>query len=472
MTRCLRLGVLTLTLAGLVLPAAAQPAEPPLPDWVEIQVDPAAEPVPALRYRFAVPRSQQRPGDATPHYYRAFLILGQQLGADRQATARLNEWLEVPLYELPAAEARAALVQFSSALELAQIATSCAHAHWEHPVEKGVGMLMPELGQLRQLWRAVALGARLSVLEGRHDEALEYLRIGYILARHAGEGEPLIGRLVAFSIAASANPVTLEWIASPGSPNLYWALAEIEADYRDLRLLQTERELQPAWLPALFELPEQPVTLDRARAVWDDFVGAMRGNVVDEPWHTDVGPMLVAARLYPQAKQRLIDAGFDPVQVEAMPVPQVLLVDWRRDFERINDDMSKWLLLPYAQAVEGFHRSAIAVHDFGLSDHPLREMLPTIPAASRTQTMLQRRLALLRCVEAVRMHVAATGELPEDLAAIRVVPAPTDPATGESFVYRREGRTFWLEPPAAPGLRMTRGDRLKVTVRQPARDRE
>ena len=55
------------------------------------------------------------------------------------------------------------------------------------------------------------------------------------------------------------------------------------------------------------------------------------------------------------------------------------------------------------------------------------------------QARLDRRVARLQTIEAVRMHAAATGKLPETLAAVSVVPVPADPVTGQPFLYRLEG---------------------------------
>ena len=56
------------------------------------------------------------------------------------------------------------------------------------------------------------------------------------------------------------------------------------------------------------------------------------------------------------------------------------------------------------------------------------------------QTRLDRRIATLRIVEALRMHAHANGgELPKSLDLVRIVPIPLDPATGKAFEYHRDG---------------------------------
>ena len=65
---------------------------------------------------------------------------------------------------------------------------------------------------------------------------------------------------------------------------------------------------------------------------------------------------------------------------------------------------------------------------------------------------LDRHLASLRCIEALRLYAARHDNLfPETLGQITDVTIPTDPLTGNPFVYRREGDKAFLEAPAPPG---------------------
>ena len=56
------------------------------------------------------------------------------------------------------------------------------------------------------------------------------------------------------------------------------------------------------------------------------------------------------------------------------------------------------------------------------------------------EVRLQREIALLRIFEALRMHAAAKGELPESLKDVTVAVIPLDPARDEPFVYHRLDR--------------------------------
>jgi hypothetical protein len=62
----------------------------------------------------------------------------------------------------------------------------------------------------------------------------------------------------------------------------------------------------------------------------------------------------------------------------------------------------------------------------------------------RAQARLDQRIALLRCVEALRIYAAENdGKLPANLDDIPL-PLPVDPATGKLFTYKVEGKTAHL----------------------------
>ena len=70
----------------------------------------------------------------------------------------------------------------------------------------------------------------------------------------------------------------------------------------------------------------------------------------------------------------------------------------------------------------------------------LAELQPSIKSCLDAQMRLDRRVAALRVVEAIRLYAAShDGKLPDDLTQITEVPVPEDPATGKPFEYRRDG---------------------------------
>jgi hypothetical protein len=127
----------------------------------------------------------------------------------------------------------------------------------------------------------------------------------------------------------------------------------------------------------------------------------------------------------------------------------------------MSDDVEKLSYMPFWEA-----RARAAEVDQRLRDlNPLqggadREVVPlvtvlspAIQAAREAQVRLDRELASLRVIEALRMYAADhDGKLPERLNAITEVPIPLNPATGQPFVYRLDGQTAVLELPAEDGF--------------------
>src|SRR5260370_13247369 len=77
------------------------------------------------------------------------------------------------------------------------------------------------------------------------------------------------------------------------------------------------------------------------------------------------------------------------------------------------------------------------------------------PAGGRVlmaRTRLERRVAALRCVEAVRLHAAAHGgRWPRWLHQVTEAPVPFDPAPGKPFDYRvDDGRAYLTRPDVFP----------------------
>jgi len=77
------------------------------------------------------------------------------------------------------------------------------------------------------------------------------------------------------------------------------------------------------------------------------------------------------------------------------------------------------------------------------------------PAHERTRITakkLDRHIAALQCIEAMRLYAAGhNGEFPKALAAIAEVPIPGDPVTQKPFVYTRTGSKAVLEASAPEG---------------------
>jgi tetratricopeptide (TPR) repeat protein len=64
---------------------------------------------------------------------------------------------------------------------------------------------------------------------------------------------------------------------------------------------------------------------------------------------------------------------------------------------------------------------------------------------------LDRHVAVLQCIEAMRLYAAKNGEFPNNLSNIADVAIPDDPAIGKPFMYHLTGSKAILEAPAPEG---------------------
>jgi hypothetical protein len=97
-----------------------------------------------------------------------------------------------------------------------------------------------------------------------------------------------------------------------------------------------------------------------------------------------------------------------------------------------------------------------------------RLFLPALGKVMSAQTRLERNLAALRVVEALRLHAAAhEGKLPDKLSEVTEVPLPDDPGTGKPFGYSRDGDTATLTSEVPNEPVPNNGVRYRLTLRKP-----
>jgi hypothetical protein len=186
------------------------------------------------------------------------------------------------------------------------------------------------------------------------------------------------------------------------------------------------------------------------------------GTMATEP--AGKSPDLPAARKY------LTEVvGMTAANVEAMPPAQVLLLYLSHLHHDLRDDIFKGGYLPIPQGLTVNREAEQRLKALPDTEavRVARWLLPTGSRVRLAQARLERKLAALRAIEALRMHAAANGgELPDGLDQVKVAPVPNDPGTGKPFEYQREGATATLSS-RIPGEPLeTTGLRYRVTLRK------
>jgi len=160
--------------------------------------------------------------------------------------------------------------------------------------------------------------------------------------------------------------------------------------------------------------------------------------------------------------------GMSATGVEAMPPAQVLLLHMSHYYREVRDDVFKQGYLPPAQA-RLLHTDVEKI----LKNLPDTEaarvpglFLPAIHKILLANLRIERRLTLLMAIEALRMHAAKNGQLPDKLDQVTIVPVPNDPGTDQPFEYQRDGQTATLVSRVAGEPLETTGIRYRVTLRK------
>jgi hypothetical protein len=450
--------------------AATQATQPAQQRVVRMTVQPAGEPVPALKYRLLPPLEDQIHGDAMTLYYTAMervaLRREKQKGFDDQA----DKWLETPLADLPMDRVRAMLKEFDEALPLLDLATRQTRCEWNLGVEQlGFATFLPGLSTWRYMNRFTTLQARRAIAEGRYEDALHSLQIGFGMAWHVAGGPTLIQTLVGISIAEKQIPQMESLIAAEGSPNLYWAIATLPKPLCDLSGgLHYERYCLYFSVPELREARAGRLSPQQWEAM-PELIAKRLGPALAEQEPKDVPNIakgIVPKTVLPAAREYWHSQGLSDKQIDAMPVNEVNIVYSLVLYDRLGQDTEKWFHLPYWQARAGLSRASKQTQEVFKTEKGLFSFFEAnYSKIHGYQTVLQQHLAALQTIEAIRIHAATHEErVPATLAEMTDLPAPINPVTGQAFQYETMGNTFVLDAPVPEGFDVDKGVRYEVTV--------
>jgi hypothetical protein len=459
---------------------AARPQRNADPEVIQFSTRAMAAPVPAFRYRFLPELVDQQPGNAALLYVAAAREMSNVRGKDAQAVDednKVDQWLELPVRELPKEEVRTYLSRYFPAMTQYRLATLRARCDFDPPFRsEGLKTLLPYLHDVRPLARLAVLSARLKIADGDFAGAVEDLGLPLVHARHLDQDAVLIQLLVAASVAQMSVAQMPELVAQEYAPNLYWALSALPAPMMDLRrCMQFERALAYYSIPQLKEARAGRLTAEQ----WTQALKAMtemRGVISPQgaaaAARADAGERsmvaVLAVKEYPLAKRWLLEERYAPQDVEAMPVAQALGLYHVGQFERWTQELDKGLSLPFWQGIgelaraEDRVRSASKENPWGL----LAIFAPTGRTAYMNISRVDRQVAIWRAAEAVRAHAAAhDGKAPATLAEIVDTPAPLDPFTGQPFGYSVKGDEVTIEAPVLLNAAPARtGIRIVMTL--------
>lgn len=414
---------------------------------------PAAEPIPAMSYRLLPRYLDQKTGNAALLYYSAAALCPD--GDSEDIHEKISDWRDLPVEQLERKEVDEALSSFSNCFHHIKLAAQRNYCEWELPLEDGFALQLPHLATFRRMIFAMQLQIRLKIADRQTDQALEMLQDGFYMGRSIAEGPTIIQDLVGIAITALLLKDVEVLMQMPDSPNLYWALTALPDPMINMHTsLEYEREMLFVEFPRLRNLENEVLSSAQASAVASDFM-KLSGEMGDVPFK-GLLPVGWVMMHYSDAKEYLARKGYSQERIEALPAVQAVLIYQKQEYLEIRDSLFKWFEIPYSQAQPHLKKGEQRLNDHlstkGIKVNLFCTLLPALSRIAFLQSRLDRNIALLRTVEALRMFAADhSGQLPGSLAEINAVPVPADPVTGKDFIYRRiDERNARLEAPVAP----------------------
>jgi hypothetical protein len=424
--------VLFATLAVAFLPLESRAGE----TVVQLNVQPMPVPKPNLRYVLLPELRDTNPGNPIPNYFKCFAEQ-QNFFFNKESCERRDKLLLMPLKDLPTEELRD---YGKHALRQADWAARLDKPDWQILLKlktDGIGLLIPDVQQMRALASALKVRFRAEVALHHYDDAIRTAQTLFAMARHLSVHPTLVANLVGMAVAFVAIGPLEEMLQEPGCPNLYWALTNLPTPLVPFEYgLQGER----AWVPGEFlGLGDKaPMSQDQLKRLIAHCEKLRQDNTLDTKPYDSVQAFLDARtkdeKVLSAARQRLVEVGFALELVQIFPAEQVIFLDEMREYEVRRDEVMKFSMLPAWQleAQLGQMKASKEPALFG-------PFVSGLNKVHLSQDRLVQRIALLRHVEALRLYAADhEGRLPQTLADVEV-PLPLDPFTGKAFLYTVEG---------------------------------
>jgi len=420
---------------------------------VKMKLRPAAAPVPAMKYALLPEVRDLKPGNAAllyqrahaPEWTRAYFNSNQQLKNDA--------YMEMPLGKLQ----RDKILLPSGPLKELDLAARRENCDWEMTPRlraEGYNLLVPDIQAMREYAQVLALRSRLDIQDGKFDQAIYGLQTGFAMSRHVNENPFLISSLVGMAIGQTMLDRVEEVMQMENAPNLYWSLADLPRPFIDLRRpWQGEKLVIDSLLPeirAALNDPKLPAVDTQklqtfVKMNWGQLAGIDRMSLA-----------FFVARAYPAAGKYLLANGYSVDQVKALPVTQVSLMYTLALCDQSFDNLYRWQNFPFWQAWRRIGKEEVILRNRMNKDWEAmtlaRAIVPGTAKVLLSQARLDRHIAILQLIEAIRLHADAEGKLPEALEDIRIVPIPLDPMTGKNFDYECVGNTVVLNAPPPPNV--------------------
>ncbi len=398
------------------------------------------------------------PGNAVPVYLEAALEFQRSVGADRQMLSTMARLQDGLLLGRRTVEEVAVLQETRGVSGLLRDATSRSRTIWPDDPPSVWALSWDAamarrraLGHLFRCLGVVGLEIRSALTRGDYRTAERWMQRGWRLAGDVGQHPRLEHTGMATSMSHYLLNQARLWIATPGSPNLYWTLASLSVSPAD-PVKAFEYELR---------LPE--------RALLGGHEDAM--SVSNEEWRrtyrdlerygtTGMGhrtaAYLTLFEFYASAKRDLLDWGYSSEHIDSLSPQAIVLLHQSLVARHNRRALTKWLGFPPRERAHRLQETLATLEQEGWvgwrGRYGGREWLANFrlaPGAFSSSVLVVQFLRIedsiqvldakrkaLMVVEALR-HYSKThgGTLPKSLEAITELPVPENPITRAPFHY-------------------------------------
>ncbi len=434
--------------------ASAQP-QPEAKDGKQvfaITLSPMAAPKPLSNYYLTPQYKEQQPGDQLSGFMKCFM---EQRNFYSTEPEKLREkFNEMTLDELPKDSRTQASVmggiaypeKYRGMMANMDLAARYTRTEWNdyfHIREDGIGWLLPEVQYMRHIASVLNVRLRGEIKNGEFDRAIVTVRSMTGLAKMFETHPSIIGNLVGIAIQSIAWNRVEEMIAQPGCPNLFWSLVEIpNPPHTIARGYEGERTFMTTELDYLLTLdrpltgPEESKCLAFFQQLIKEESPVKDGVEKSKAAQEKLARFVADKARVEAARDRLVSVGkIKPEAVRGFSPMQVTMTDDVLTYHILRDEMMKYRNVAFETALAGIDAQEKLLQAAKPEMVLAPALLPAIRKVKVAEVRTAQRVALLRILEGLRLHAAASnGELPATLADTKL-PMPLDPVTGKAFEY-------------------------------------
>lgn len=450
----------------------------------EVKVTASPIPIPAMKYRLTFSETDLEYGDAAPVYYRAFLMFSSVKVNRQLDRAKLDQWLTMPLSELPIQEVEKYTEMYRSALRELSSATHYSTVRWgyENALRDADGVelyqiLLPEVQEAAEVSLILNLKIRTQLAKRDFDGALQTLREGFGFSKHLLEGKFIVSQLVALNVEKNLYQRLRDWQEIPGSPNLYWAIAQLTQPRYDVRrAIRFELDASRSSFGIVSDEALKPRSKEEWKKFYDNSSRQLRAlvkatnNDLDGMQKNGIDPVpfIELVQAYSAAKQNLTTWGYSESEIEKMPVIQAVVLQTKLAHDYIFSEYEKITYLPYNRYNEELSKVTEKLNSEGyFQAESTREIFPiarmVMPGLLQvlvTEIEAKTRLYEIQLIEGLRDYAATQKKFPASLEQLSLLPTGSIEESLVSVRFKTDGETMEFEGGTLDGYR-----KIKTTIR-------